>query len=353
LLLQKGGIAMNRVPQAGAIIIRRDPGTTSVLVVRAKKTPKDWVFPKGHIEPGESLEDAALREAREETGIRGLLIGRVGEPLEFKSGDELVRVQYFLLIAGKEGTAAEEREKRWCTFSEARDLLSHQDAKELLMLAKQTAEQLSGNDDALMQLALAEFEHLTESLVHNEESGEKRAAFFITLAGAVGAVVGFLGGKDGPLADKSSGLAMVTVLALVSLVLLGYATFLRVVTRNAETDRCKLGLSLIRQLFLGEANDPRVKAFIFEPFQDDREISAWRGFGNGGWLETMALVESSLAGALAATATSVLGGSAYAEIGAGLVVAAVVWWALLTRARHLYNKKRKKWQRKPADSITG
>lgn len=29
-----------------------------------------WVFPKGHPEPGESLEEAAVREVWEETGVR-------------------------------------------------------------------------------------------------------------------------------------------------------------------------------------------------------------------------------------------------------------------------------------------
>lgn len=37
-----------------------------------------WSLPKGHIEPGESVEQAAVREVAEETGITGRIIGRLG-----------------------------------------------------------------------------------------------------------------------------------------------------------------------------------------------------------------------------------------------------------------------------------
>jgi len=37
-----------------------------------------WSLPKGHIEPGESVEQAAVREVAEETGITGRIVGRLG-----------------------------------------------------------------------------------------------------------------------------------------------------------------------------------------------------------------------------------------------------------------------------------
>lgn len=38
----------------------------------------EWCLPKGHLEHGETPEDAAVREIEEETGIRGRIVGSLG-----------------------------------------------------------------------------------------------------------------------------------------------------------------------------------------------------------------------------------------------------------------------------------
>jgi 8-oxo-dGTP pyrophosphatase MutT (NUDIX family) len=38
----------------------------------------EWCLPKGHLEDGETPEDAAVREIEEETGIRGRVVGSLG-----------------------------------------------------------------------------------------------------------------------------------------------------------------------------------------------------------------------------------------------------------------------------------
>ena len=57
---------------AGTIIFRNDGEALLYLLLRYEGG--HWDFPKGHIEKGESLEQAALREAAEETGLRELEI---------------------------------------------------------------------------------------------------------------------------------------------------------------------------------------------------------------------------------------------------------------------------------------
>ena len=125
---------MQRIEQAGGIIVRRADAGLSVLLVRAKKDPGIWIFPKGHIEPGETAEEAALRETLEEAGVEGELIGPVGEPLEFQSGREQVRVQYFLIRAIAETASTDGREKQWFTIDEGRQSLAFDSARRLLDL---------------------------------------------------------------------------------------------------------------------------------------------------------------------------------------------------------------------------
>jgi ADP-ribose pyrophosphatase YjhB (NUDIX family) len=123
---------VKRIEQAGGIAVRRDRERWSVLLVRAKKDPSVWIFPKGHIEPGETPDDAALRETQEEAGVNGELVGPIGAPLEFQSGREPVRVQYFLIIATAEAESPEGRVKRWYPLERAAEQLTFNGARELL-----------------------------------------------------------------------------------------------------------------------------------------------------------------------------------------------------------------------------
>ncbi len=114
---------------AGAVVFRRSERGIRVLVLRAYK---NWDFPKGMVEPGESELDAARREVEEETGLAGLEYP-FGE--EFKetlpySGNKVAR--YYLaetdadkieLPVSPELGRPEHHEYRWVSLDEAEDLL--------------------------------------------------------------------------------------------------------------------------------------------------------------------------------------------------------------------------------------
>jgi 8-oxo-dGTP pyrophosphatase MutT (NUDIX family) len=123
-----------RVVEAGAIAYKIAGAEPSILLVRAKKNPGEWIFPKGHIEQEETAERAAARELQEEAGVIGERIAYVGA-LEFRSGTEDVRVEYYLFKHLADVAASEERETRWCRYDEALRLLSFKDAAELLTRA--------------------------------------------------------------------------------------------------------------------------------------------------------------------------------------------------------------------------
>jgi len=57
---------------AGAVLLN-ESGTETLLL--HQRDEDRWCFPKGHVDPGESLADAAVREIREETGFSDVRLG--------------------------------------------------------------------------------------------------------------------------------------------------------------------------------------------------------------------------------------------------------------------------------------
>ena len=106
-------------------------GDISVLLVSSKKEPGHWIFPKGHVERGETAPEAALRETEEEAGVAGTLLGPVGA-LEFDWRGKRYLVQYFLIRAMSETPRTDGRTKVWLPFDAAVERLTYPDTRQLL-----------------------------------------------------------------------------------------------------------------------------------------------------------------------------------------------------------------------------
>lgn len=117
--------------QAGAIVVSVRGGVEHVLLVTAKRNPSHWVFPKGHIEPGETLEQTALREAEEEAGVRGRIVASAGE-MTFSFQSESFLVHYFVVASNDEGRPEKGRQLQWCTYDEALRQLTFEISRALL-----------------------------------------------------------------------------------------------------------------------------------------------------------------------------------------------------------------------------
>lgn len=131
-----GGLVVDATRRCAALIGRLD-----------RRGRLLWSLPKGHIEEGETAEQAAVREVEEETGI----IATVQAPLGsinywFVAEDRRVHktVQHFLLTAlGGELSDAdvEVTEVAWVPLSELSSRLAYADERRLVRLAAEMLEE--------------------------------------------------------------------------------------------------------------------------------------------------------------------------------------------------------------------
>ncbi len=85
------------VPGAGGLVFNE---AGEVLLIRDRNGY--WVFPKGHVETGESPEETAQREVVEETGIEARVTARIGETNYVNDRGEERRISWFLMSGGGE-----------------------------------------------------------------------------------------------------------------------------------------------------------------------------------------------------------------------------------------------------------
>jgi 8-oxo-dGTP pyrophosphatase MutT (NUDIX family) len=140
---------VRREVSAGGLIWRRRNSSLIEVVLVRPAGKKNWVLPKGHIESGESILDAALREAKEESGLKV----KAGEPLgnvsyiyswRFDPANPPVRifkrVHFFLMQCVGGDTSAHDHEidqVEWVALDEALARASHKSERDLIAKAKQ------------------------------------------------------------------------------------------------------------------------------------------------------------------------------------------------------------------------
>jgi len=79
---------------AGIVALRGASASLQVLMVHRPKYD-DWVLPKGHVEPGESLLETAFREFHEETGYQATITAKIAT-VDYLVKDTIKRVHWFL-----------------------------------------------------------------------------------------------------------------------------------------------------------------------------------------------------------------------------------------------------------------
>ena len=117
-----------------------------LAAIRPQGKERVWALPKGKIDPGESAAETAVREVREETGVEGMLVEKLGDvryvyiaSWKGASGERIFKVvSFFLLRAGRGRIGAiedamriEVAEARWLPLEEAPQLLSYSGEREM------------------------------------------------------------------------------------------------------------------------------------------------------------------------------------------------------------------------------
>jgi 8-oxo-dGTP pyrophosphatase MutT (NUDIX family) len=139
---------------AGGVLVRTIRGREHVAAIRPQGRERIWALPKGRIDPGETAAETAVREVREETGVEGTLIEKLGDVRyvytarwEGASGERIFKiVSFFLLRAGRgrigeieEEMRVEVAEARWLPLDEAPRLLSYDGERKMAAKALERA----------------------------------------------------------------------------------------------------------------------------------------------------------------------------------------------------------------------
>lgn len=141
--------------QSAGAVVATEAGKVLVLIRGKRLGPNDHPevrLPKGHIEPGESTRDAALREVREESGLAHLeVLADLGhQTVRFTwRGTHYVRNEcYFLMTVPpgvEHGEPEVQFERQWLGWEDALTQLTFEAEKEWLRRAQVAWERRSQN----------------------------------------------------------------------------------------------------------------------------------------------------------------------------------------------------------------
>jgi 8-oxo-dGTP pyrophosphatase MutT (NUDIX family) len=138
---------MRREFSAGGVVVRRFSGVWQFAAIRPLGKRDTWALPKGHIDGRETEQEAAIREVREETGMRTGLDEKLGDVSYWfrADGDRIFKQVSFFLLIWQSGSpmpqTTEVEEVAWFDLEQAADVLAYPGERDIALKA---AEVLAG-----------------------------------------------------------------------------------------------------------------------------------------------------------------------------------------------------------------
>lgn len=123
----------NSFEKAGAVVMD-DEGR---VLIATSADGQRWVLPKGHVDPGETAEQTALRELEEETGWQGEIIRSLGDTFQRgKVSGERYTIYWYLVRPVEQRGAGEGRRLQWVSPDEARQQIVPEQVPVLEMITE-------------------------------------------------------------------------------------------------------------------------------------------------------------------------------------------------------------------------
>ena len=134
-----------RTATAAGGVVMRGTGDDAEVVLTGRTSDGTWVFPKGTPDAGESLEETAVREVREETGLAVSIVAPIGVTDYWFAvpGERVHKFVHFFLMRAEGGDVADHDHEyddvRWVSARDARRMLSYETYREMLDRALEAA----------------------------------------------------------------------------------------------------------------------------------------------------------------------------------------------------------------------